>query len=291
MELSSSVAMSGSPSEAGVSQQVSADQKNAIILACVDYWQGLLSWRMWSYMAFADIRRRYRRTVIGPFWTTLNLAIFIISMGFLFSSLWKTNIEEFLPYFSSGFICWTLTATIITESCATFTSVEGLLKQIALPYASFSWLVLARNLLVFLHQIVIYICIAFIFHISVTAYTFLIIPALFLFFLTASWLAMLLGLLCARFRDVQQVVGSLLQISMFVTPIFWPVSQLGGGTRAYLLVNANPLYHYVSVIRQPLLGIAPSFMNWLVVGGITILGWALTMLVMSQKHRQLIFWL
>jgi len=259
--------------------------------ACLDYWDGLLHWRMWSYMAFADIRRRYRRTLIGPFWTTLSLAIFIISMGFLFSTLWKTDIKTFLPYFSSGFICWTFTATIITESCSTFTSVEGLLKQIALPYSCFSWLVIARNFLVFLHQVVIYICIALAFHIPITPYTFLIVPGFLLVFITASWLAILLGLFCARFRDMQQVVSSLLQISMFVTPIFWPVSQLGGGFKSYLLVNANPLYHYVSVIRQPLLGLAPSLMSWLVVGGVTIVGWLLTMVILTKKHQNLIFWL
>jgi lipopolysaccharide transport system permease protein len=265
--------------------------RNFVHDACLDYWEGLLNWHMWTYLAFADIRRRYRRTLIGPFWATLSLAIFIVSMGFLFSALWKTDIATFLPYFSSGFVCWTFTASIITESCTTFTSVEGLLKQVALPYSSFSWLVVARNFLVFLHQVIIYICIALIFHVPVTIYTFLILPAFFLFFISASWLAILLGFFCARFRDLQQVVGSLLQISMFVTPIFWPVSQLGNGSKSYFLVNANPLYHYVSLIRQPLLGLAPSTMSWVVVSCMTVLGWILTMMIMSKKHHNLIFWL
>lgn len=259
--------------------------------ACLDYWAGFLNWSMWSYMAFADIRRRYRRTVIGPFWTTLSLAIFIVSMGLLFSMLWKTDIGTFLPYFSSGFICWTFIATIITESCTTFTSVEGLIKQVALPYTTFAWLVVARNFLIFLHQVVIYLCIALVFHVSFTLNTLLIIPGFILIFISASWLAILLGLLCARFRDAQQVISSLLQISMFVTPIFWPMSQLGSGFKSYLLINGNPLYHYVSVIRQPLLGVAPSMITWGFVIGMTILGWVFTMLVMSKKNKQLIFWL
>ena len=259
--------------------------------ACLDYWAGLPNWSMWSYMAFADIRRRYRRTVIGPFWTTLSLAIFIVSMGLLFSMLWKTDIATFLPYFSSGFICWTFIATIITESCTTFTSVEGLIKQVALPYTTFAWLVVARNFLIFLHQVVIYLCIALIFHISFTLNTLLSIPGFILIFISASWLAILLGLLCARFRDSQQVISSLLQISMFVTPIFWPMSQLGSGFKSYILINGNPLYHYVSVIRQPLLGLAPSMITWVFVISMTVLGWVFTMLIMSKKNKQLIFWL
>lgn len=256
-----------------------------------DYCQGFLNWRLWSYMAFADIRRRYRRTIIGPFWTTLSLAIFIISMGILFSALWKMDIKSFLPYFGSGFVCWTFVSSLITDGCSTFTSAEGLLKQINLPYSSFAWLIVARNFLVFLHQIVIFLGIALIFHVSINRYTLLMIPGFLLLFITGSWLTILLGMFCARYRDLQQVVSSLLQISMFVTPIFWPESQLGQGIKSYVLINGNPLYHYVSVIRQPLLGLAPSYLSWIVVSFSTILGLTLTLMLMSKKYRQIVFWL
>ena len=119
----------------------------------------------------------------------------------------------------------------------------------------------------------------------------MIIPGFIVIFISASWLAILLGLLCARFRDSQQVISSLLQISMFVTPIFWPMSQLGSGFKSYILINGNPLYHYVSVIRQPLLGLAPSMITWVFVISMTVLGWVFTMLIMSKKNKQLIFWL
>lgn len=256
-----------------------------------DYFQGLMNWRLWVYMAFADIRRRYRRTLIGPFWTSLSLGIFIISMGFLFSTLWKMDIKTFLPYFGSGFVCWTFISTIIIDSCNTFTNAEGLLKQVPLPFGCFAWLTVARNFLIFLHQVIIYIGIALIFHISVTWYTLLVIPGFLLIFITASWLSILLGMLCARYRDMFQVINSLLQISMFVTPIFWPENQLGHGIKSYVLINGNPLYHYVSVIRQPLLGIAPSSISWICVITISFIGWILTMQVLSKKYRELVFWL
>ena len=259
--------------------------------AIQDYWDGLLNFRIWWYLAFSDIRRRYRRTIIGPFWTTLSLGVFLTSMGFLFSMLWKIDTKVFLPYFSSGYICLTFISSIITEGCYTFTNAEGLLKQLAIPYSSFAWLVVARNFLIFLHQILVFIVVAIIFHIPTTKYTFFIIPGFIFSFVTASWLTILLGLICARFRDIQQLVMSLLQISMFVTPIFWPQSQLGSSFKSYLLINGNILYHYVSIIRLPLLGQAPSLMNWGVVSCVTLLGWAFTMFFMGSKYRKLIFWL
>lgn len=257
----------------------------------IDYFRGVSNWQIWNYMALADIRRRYRRTVIGPFWTTLSLAIFVTSMGLLFSVLWKIDIKSFLPYFASGFISWTFVSCIITEGCSTFITMEGLLKQVPLELSCCSMLVVVRNFWIFLHQIVIYIIIAFIFHVPFTSSTWLVLPAFFLLFFTGIWVSMLLGAFCARYRDVQQVVTSLLQISTFVTPIFWPEHQLGGSMKAYLLVNGNPLYHYVSLIRQPLLGNAPHLLSWIVVTLITFSGWLATLWIISKKRRQLVFWL
>jgi len=256
-----------------------------------DHIDGAKAWRMWTYMAFAEIRRRYRRTAIGPFWSTLSLAIFVGSMGILFSLLWHTDIKVFLPYFASGFVCWTFFSAIIIEGCQTFIAQEGLIKQVALPYSLFSWLVIARGFLIFLHQIVIFIAIAFLFHVKVDIYTLLVIPGFLLLFVNGLWITALLGLLCARFRDVQQIVNSILQIAMFVTPIFWPEKQLGHGIKAHILVNGNPLYHFVTIVRQPLIGEEPKLLSWLVVIGITIVGWLLTLYVMSRKRRKLIFWL
>lgn len=259
--------------------------------ALQDYFDSFTKWRLWYYMAYSEIRRRYKRTLIGPFWTTLSLAIFITSMGLLFSYLWKSNTKDFLPYFASGFVCWTMISTLITDSCMTFIAQEGLLKQIALPYTSFAWMIVVRNFLIFLHQIPIFLVIALIFHVHFNLNTLLLIPGLLLVFLTGSWICILFGMLCARFRDMQQIVTSLLQISMFVTPIFWPVKQLGQSFKAYLLVNGNPLYHYVSVIREPLLGQQPSTINWLFVIGVTVIGWMITMMVLNKKYRQIIFWI
>ncbi|MFA6302906.1 MAG: ABC transporter permease [Legionella sp.] len=266
-------------------------QKHKLNEGISDYWNGLLLWRLWIYMAVADIRRRYRLTLIGPFWTTLSLAIFILCMSYLFATLWHNDIKTFMPYFSAGYICWILIATTITEGCTTFISAEGLLKQIELPYSTFAWVVVTRNFLVFLHQIFIFILVALVFQVQPTLNTLLIIPGLILFFFSASWLAILAGLLCARFRDAQQVVASLLQISIFLTPVFWPVNQLEPGMRTSILINGNPLYHYLSLIRQPMLGQAPEFISWVIVASIAILGWFITMNVLSKKYKSLIFWL
>ena len=66
--------------------------------AIADIVHGAGMFDLWGRMGWADIRRRYRRTVIGPFWTSVSLAIFIITMGVVWANLWKLDPKEYLPY-------------------------------------------------------------------------------------------------------------------------------------------------------------------------------------------------
>lgn len=254
-----------------------------------DIMSSIKNWRLWTYMAVAELKRRYRRTMLGPFWTTLNLAIFIGCMGLLLSSLWKTDTADFLPFFCSGFVAWSLISAIFTEGCNTFTTAEGLLKQLPIPYTTFSFFVVSRNYVVFFHHLIILLLVLLIFKVPFTVYNLLVIPGLALLFVTGSCIATLLGLVCSRFRDIQQIVTSVLQLSMFVTPIFWKPGQMG--RRGVLLADLNPLYHLVDIIRSPLIGEAPSLLSYGVVVTIALVGWILTLYVFSKSYRKLIFWL
>ena len=265
--------------------------KKPFFIGFSDYLQALKKWELLSYVAYADIRKRYRRTVIGPFWATLSLAIFVTSMGILFSLLWHTNVSTYLPFFASGFIVWTFFSAMIIESCVTFTSAEGYLKQVSMPYSFYAFLVICRNFIVFLHQFVIYLVIAFIFRIPVTHYTWLTIPSFFLLILNASWITIALGLLCSRFRDVQQIINSVLQIAMFVTPLFWPEKQLGHSIAAFLCIDLNPFYHFVSIVRYPLLGEPAPLISWFADIFILVIGWTFTMYSLGRYYNKLIYWL
>src|SRR3990167_9848589 len=237
------------------------------------YIQGFLYWYISLHISLADIRKRYRRTLLGPFWITLSVAIFIGSMGVIFPILWHTDVKTYLPFFSSGFVIWTFLSTMITESCGTFVDAGGLIKQIPLPYAIYSNVVVARNFFVLLHHSAIFIVIMLIFHVPVNSNTLLLIPALMILCLTGSWVSVLLGLLSLRYRDIRPIIVSFLQVSMFITPIFWSPSQLGNGFGAKLMVGLNPLYHFVEIARAPLLGQQPALIDWVAAIIFCVLGW------------------
>lgn len=250
---------------------------------------GLFDHDMWGRLGWREIKRRYRRTIVGPFWTTLSLAIFVIVLGIVWSRLWGQDPKAYMPYLTSGMIVWVMLSTICTEGSATFIAAEGLLKQLRVPYTLLAAAVIWRNLIVFAHNLAIYVLVCVYGGIPLTWATLLMIPGLALLCANGLWIVMMVGMACARFRDVQQLIISLLQVSMFITPIFWAPDQLKGTMR--ILVDYNILYHYVDVVRAPLMGKAPAAWSWSMVLLSTIGGWVMTMYVFSRFRRRIPYWL
>jgi len=262
-----------------------------IMLAIKDVVTGTTNVSVWTHMAFSDIKKRYRRTLLGPFWATISLAIFIASMGLIFSNLWRMDMVNFMPYFTSGFVVWVLVSTIITESCSSLIAFEGLIKQVPIPYLTFSWVVVLRNFIVLMHHSLVYIVVFIACGVKLNANFLLLLPASLIIIFTGIWASLLISICCARFRDLLQVVSSVLQISMFVTPIFWPPENLGSGGRAVLLLNGNPLYHFINIMRAPLLGQQPTAYNWCFSIVFSLIGACLTFFVFANVRRKIIYWL
>lgn len=258
-------------------------------VAIADIFESTLNWRMWGRLGWQEVKRRYRRTSIGPFWTTISLGIFTVTLGVLWAQLWKQDPKTYLPFLTTGMLAWVMVQTIITEGCATFTSGENIIKSLRFSYVIFSWSIVWRNVIVFLHNFVIYIAIVIYADVPVTWNSLLVFPGLLLISINGVWVATLLGVLCARFRDIQQVIASILQISMFITPIFWAPNQLGA--RFSKFVDFNILFHFVDIIRSPLLGRAPAILSWEVAIAATVLGWACTLFMYSRFRQRLPYWL
>ena len=254
------------------------------------YINGVINWRIWFYMGWSETKRRYRRTLIGPFWVTLSIAIFVGCIGIIFPRLWHIDPKTYLPFFASGYITWIFISSIITEACGTFVDSMWLIKQTTLSYAIYANNVVTRNVIVLFHHFLVYFIIMLCFAVPITSSTLLFLPGMMILCLTSSWFCILLGLFACRFRDIKQLVASLLQISMFVTPIFWSPAQLGA-SKVQLLVTINPLYHFIQIVRAPLLGQPPTLTDWGFAISICVVGWFMTLYLLGKYKKHLVFWL
>ncbi len=257
-----------------------------------DFLEGLQRWHLWRALAWRDIRSRYRRTVIGPFWTALNTAIFVAALGAVYALLWHQPVSRYLPYFCAGYISWYFFLTMANESGSALIVEAETVKTIHVPYSVFIFRVVMRNLIVFLHNLSVFVVVGLIFQIH-WGWSLLLVPVGFLFILpNYFWMALLLATICARFRDVIQLVSNITQILFFVTPVFWRASELKSSPFATLLfVRANPAYRFVDVIRAPLLGHAPSLGTYLYLLLIGVLGGGATVLLLRRVYGRIAYWL
>jgi lipopolysaccharide transport system permease protein len=176
---------------------------------------------------------------------------------------------------------------VINESCGAFQEGERIIKQIRLPYGLYVFRVIWRNFIIFLHTIVIFIPVALLFHVLPRVTSFLIVPGLILLLANLSWIGMTLAIVATRFRDMPQIVATVTQILMFATPIMWPVSLLNG---APWIAEINPLYHFIELVRAPLLGDEPALLSWAVGIGTLVLGSALSLMLLNRASERVVFW-
>lgn len=242
----------------------------------------------WVFSSWLEIRQRYRRSIIGPFWISLSLAIFVLSIGTLWSKIFKIDINSFLPYFCVGLLVWTFISGVINESCALFIKSQFVIKQINLPFFSFAFSLVARHFIIFLHNFVVFIAIAIWFKVNFLSEIIFIFPALIIYAFTAIWVSVLIGIFCARYRDIEQIIPSITQIVFFATPIIWKSDFIG--KKAYFL-GINPFYHFIEILRAPLLGYNATWFNYTFVLLFSILGFLVTLVIFNKYHNRIVYWI
>jgi ABC-type polysaccharide/polyol phosphate export permease len=256
-------------------------------LAVRDFVDGARLWHLWGTLGWLDIRQRYRRSKIGPFWLTISMSVMVGSLGILYAGLFKTNVTVYLPYVAIGFVIWGFISGLIIDGCNTFIDGRGSIKQVRLPLSVYAYRVVWRNLIIFGHNFLIVVAVLLIFAIWPGWIALLALPAIAVICLNGVWAALLLGLLSARFRDVPQIVANAIQVIFFLTPIIWRPELLP--ERAAVL-TFNPFYHAVEIVRGPLTGVAPPLLSWLIVLGVTVAGTSVALTLYARYRRRIAFW-
>ena len=208
-------------------------------------------------------------------------------MGVLYAKLFHQEIHSYLPYLTSGMVIWNLLSMLISDSTSVFSSAEGIIRQVKIPATTHILRMIAKNLIIFFHNLVVFIVIAFLFKSHFGWADFLFPLSLFVWVANALWVGLLLGALCARYRDIGQIIISIVQILFFLTPVMWRPESLG---KYAWISRINPLTQYFDLLRDPLLGQFPSYFSWIYVFTVTLAGWVLTMVLFSKYRGRLAYW-
>ncbi|WP_334163276.1 ABC transporter permease [Phenylobacterium sp.] len=241
----------------------------------------------WS-LAWHDVVSRYRGSILGPFWITLSMGLMVLGIGFLYSRLLSISLEELMPYVALGIVFFGVIAGVVNEGCDTFVQASGMLSQTSLPMFTFVWRTVLRNLINLAHHLVIVVAVLIWFGYWREANPLLALAGVIFLIVNVSWMSMLAGIVSARFRDIPQIVISVMQFAFFMTPVFWRPDRFGD---QHIFLTLNPFYHMLEAIRAPLLGMPVSGLSYIVLSAMALLGWAVTFSVFAVTRRRIVHYL
>jgi lipopolysaccharide transport system permease protein len=251
------------------------------------------TWQLWPLvwtLSLMDIRLRYRGSLLGPFWLTLSTAVMVGSIGFLYSRLFHANVAAYLPFLSISLVLWNFISTITAEGCICFTTSESMIRAMRMPLALHAARVVLRNIMVLAHNVVVIVVVFAIFRTVPSAASISLVPAAALWLLDAMAISLLLGIFGARFRDIPPIIGSLVQIAFYLTPVMWSPTMLAHRGLNVILVKWNPFFALLEIMRGPLLGNPLESGTWFVALGYSALLILLAGLVFMRARPRIAYW-
>lgn len=195
-----------------------------------------------------DIKVRYRHSVLGLVWTVLNPLLMMVVITIVFSTLFKQNIPNFPIYYLSGSLLFAFNSESTTTALNSIITNSSLIKKVYIPKYLFPF----SNILSGLVNLGFSLIAMFIVMVLTKApfhITLLLIPIpIFYTFLFATGLGILLSALTVYFRDIAHFYSVFILAWTYFTPVFYPVEILG--ERAMALMRLNPMYHYITFMRE-----------------------------------------
>ena len=252
-----------------------------------DFIAAVRSRDIWLYFACQDIRLRYRRSKVGPFWITLSMVIFCLSLAVVYGQLFKADTAEYLPFLSIGFVFWGLMSGILGEFPNVFIDNAAYIKDSKTNPFAILFRMMARHIIIFLHNSLIFIGIYLYFGINPGWSSLLVIPALFLVLLNLLAMGVSLSLFGLRFRDVPPIIQSMIQVLFFITPITWFPKLLASDS---WVMRANPFAYYLDLLRSPMLGHEPHIMSWLIACCTLLVFSVIAARIYKAKASRIPFW-
>jgi ABC-type polysaccharide/polyol phosphate export permease len=263
-------------------------QAHMVTAAVRELGSGMADWRLWLRFGWHDIVARFRRSWIGPVWLTASISVFIGALGFVYSTLFNVEITEYLPYLAIGVVTWTFIAAIAGESGLTFVESEVYIRQMRRSLMVYAMRVVWRNVIVFANQLVVALLVVWILRDIHWETLPLVFLGVALLILQALWVTLLVGILGARFRDLQSMIQIVLQIMFLITPVIWPPRLLGSKS---WIADYNPVHHCIEIVRAPLMGQIPELGSYVVAMAILLIGASLAIILYARFRTRVIYWL
>ena len=269
----------------------------------------------WFSLVRADLRRRYRRSLLGVGWSLLQPIIMTAVLCLVYGRLLQTDFREFGPMLLTGFAVWNYVHGVALQGCNSLLSAESYIRQQAIPLAIFP----LRTVLMLGFHFLISLALALgltwacraggnaieAWNVPGSSWSdvasaaaggfdnalalWSLIPTMLLLFLFGWAVGVLTGFAHVYFPDTQHFAEVVLQMLFFLTPITYPPSLLEQNGMAQV-TRFNPVARLVALVRLPVLyGQSPTLFQFALATGLVAVVVALAVLVLWRCERRLVF--
>jgi len=253
-----------------------------------DFWPGLLRVGRWKALSFRSLRSMNRRSRLGFLWVIMSATIFVVAVSLVYSLVFDVEVKVLLPYIAAGYITWGLIMSQIASMPILFTTYSSYITQRNLPLTVYVTANAFDKVVVFLAQSVVILVTCCFFETGFSL-ALLILPfSITLIFLTAIGTSLFVGVAAVRYRDLGQIVNSSILIIFLLTPIIWKPEF--SGNRA-LIVELNPIYHFIHIVRAPILEHQVPWASLTVASGISVLSFVIGFMVMAVYRHRIVYWI
>ena len=242
-------------------------------------------------LGWQDVVKKYKRSFLGPFWITISMLIMTFTISIIFGQIFKISLSDYIPFISIGIILWNFISTSIREGCSCFINYSILIKQLSLPLYLYIFRLIWKNLIILIHNIIIFPLITLFFGNSVYLISIMSIIGIMILILNLVWICTLLAIICTRYRDIEQIINNILQIIFYITPIIWMPNLLEKKSKFICLIKLNPFNNFIQIIRYPLLGYIPEMYNWIISIFFLILGFSITIYYYNIYKNKITYWI
>ncbi len=233
----------------------------------------------------------YRRTSLGPLWLLVGPSLFVIILGALYSEIGAVKPVEFVPHLSIGLVLWTFISGVIVKSGTIYQRKRPQIMQGVMPLPAIVNVDIFSHLFIVAHQAVIVIGVLLYFQIPLSLYSLTSLIGFALIIANGIWTTRVFGILGVRYRDINEIFQAVMRIAFLATPIIWMPGDFGRGAVMDTVLVFNPFYHFIELVRAPLLGNPVTLLNWTVVLAITAFGYVLAHFMMRRYNKLVPLWL
>ena len=211
---------------------------------------------LWAYrnliveMAIRDIKIRYKRSVLGVFWTMLAPLLNMIALTLVFSALLKPQIANYPVYFLAGSLFWTFFAQTTSSAASQTLDANEMTKRIFLPRSVFVASAVAVGLVNLALSILPMLLLLLVMGFPLHATWFFLPVAVLLLSAFAAGVGFFLFTFASRFSDVREMYLVLVQTWFFLTPIVYHPAIVPPRYRFALWLN--PMYYLIQTTRRPI---------------------------------------